>query len=96
MRDRQTDRQTVTKLYRQTDSTSQSYTPNIHKATKPAFNAGPSNGLSLAGRRWPAFVVFGSSLPSPTKTALDFFMSESKLSGSASAKRERKRERAIN
>ena len=29
---------------------SQSYTPKIHKANKPAFNAGPSNGVSLAGR----------------------------------------------
>ena len=75
---------------------SQSYTPKVHKATKPAFNAGPLNGVSLAGRRWPDFVVFGSSLPSSTKTALEYLLkplSESKLSGSASAKNERERER---
>ena len=29
--------------------------PKIHKATKRAFNAGPSNGISLVGRWWPAY-----------------------------------------
>ena len=33
-----------------------------HKATKPAFNVGPSWIMALKGI-WPAFVVFGSPLP---------------------------------
>ena len=43
-----------------------------------------------------AFVVFGSSLPSSTKTTFKKPLSKSKRSGSASAKRERERERLMN
>ena len=36
-----------------------------HKATKPAFNVGPSTArVSLADRKYPALLVFGSYLPS--------------------------------
>ena len=73
---------------------SHSYTPKIQ--TIFTLIPRPSNGASLAGRSRPAFVVFGSSLPSSTKTTWNIkkkTMSESKLSGSASAKREREREK---
>ena len=47
--------------------------PKNHKATKPAFNVGPSsarqrNAISMAFRWWaddgPFIAVFGSSIPS--------------------------------
>ena len=44
----------------------------IHKATKPAFNVGPSSALQQMAFRWranddPHLVVFGSSLQSSTE-----------------------------
>ena len=58
-----------------------------HKATKPAFNLGTSSKRNLAGfaggSMMACFVVFGSSLPSPTKKIVRFEPPLTKLSRSA-------------